>query len=46
MAWAVEAGLVNGEPTDAGLMLRPASAVMRERAAGVLANAIDLKIVG
>ena len=46
MAWAVEAGLVNGEPTDDGLMLRPASAVMRERAAGVLANAIELKIIG
>ena len=46
MAWAAEAGLVNGEPTDEGLMLRPGSDIMRERAAGVLANAIDLKIVG
>ena len=46
MAWAAQAGLVNGEPTDEGLMLRPGSDIMRERAAGVLANAIDLKIVG
>ncbi len=46
MAWAVEAGLVNGEPTDEGLMLKPASDIMRERAAGVLANAIELKIIG
>ena len=46
MAWAVEAGLVNGEPTDEGLMLKPASDIMRERAAGVLSNAIDLKIIG
>ena len=46
MAWAAEAGLVNGEPTDEGLVLKPASDIMRERAAGVLANAIDLKIVG
>ncbi len=46
MAWAVEAGLVNGEPTDEGTMLRPASDIMRERAAGVLSNALDLKILG
>ncbi len=46
MAWAVESGLVNGEPTEEGLMLRPGSDIMRERAAGVLANAIDLKILG
>ncbi len=46
MAWAVEAGLVNGEPTEAGTVLRPASDIMRERAAGVLSNAIDLKILG
>ncbi len=46
MAWAVEAGLVNGEPTDEGTMLRPASDIMRERAAGVLSNAIELKILG
>ena len=46
MAWAVESGLVNGEPTEEGLMLRPGSDILRERAAGVLANAIDLKILG
>ena len=46
MAWAVESGLVNGEPTEEGLMLKPASDILRERAAGVLSNAIDLKIVG
>ncbi len=46
MAWAVESGLVNGEPTDEGTMLRPGSDIMRERAAGVLANALELKIVG
>ncbi len=46
MTWAVESGLVNGEPTDEGTMLRPVSDIMRERAAGVLSNAIDLKIVG
>ncbi len=46
MAWAAEAGLVNGEPTEEGLMLKPGSDIMRERAAGVLSNAIDLKIVG
>ena len=46
MAWAAESGLVNGEPTDESLMLKPASDILRERAAGVLANAIDLKIVG
>ncbi len=46
MAWAVEVGLVNGEPTDAGFMLHPTADVMRERAAGVLSNALDLKIVG
>ncbi len=46
MAWAVESGLVNGEPTNEGTMLRPTSDIMRERAAGVLSNAIDLKILG
>ena len=46
MAWAAESGLVNGEPTDESLMLKPASDILRERAAGVLSNAIDLKIVG
>ncbi len=46
MAWAVESGLVNGEPTEEGLMLRPGSNILRERAAGVLTNAIDLKILG
>ncbi len=46
MAWAVQSGLVNGEPTETGLMIRPASDIMRERAAGVLSNALDLKILG
>ncbi len=46
MAWGAQAGLVNGEPTDAGLMLKPASGLMRERAAGVLSNAIDLGLMG
>ncbi len=46
MAWAVESGLVNGEPTDEGTMLKPASGIMRERVAGVLCNALELKIVG
>ncbi len=46
VAWAVQSGLVNGEPTDEGTMLRPASDIMRERAAGVLSNALDLKILG
>ncbi len=46
MAWAVQSGLVNGEPTDEGTMLRPTSDIMRERAAGVLSNALELKILG
>ncbi len=46
MTWAAKEGLVNGEPTDEGLMIRPASDLLRERAAGVLSNAIELKILG
>ena len=46
MTWATEEGLVNGEKTDEGTLLKPVSDLMRERAAGVLSNAIDLKIIG
>ena len=46
MTWAAEEGLVNGEKTDEGTLLKPVSDLMRERAAGVLSNAIDLKIIG
>ncbi len=46
MTWAAKEGLVNGEPTDEGLVLRPGSDLLRERAAGVLCNALELKIIG
>ncbi len=46
MTWAAKEGLVSGEQTDDGLVLRPAADLLRERAAGVLSNALDLKIVG
>ncbi len=46
MTWAAKEGLVNGEQTDEGLVLKPTTDLLRERAAGVLSNAIDLKILG
>lgn len=46
MAWAVDAGLINGMEADDGtLWLNPGSPVTREQAATILMNAYNLKIL-
>ena len=41
VAWAVQAGLVNGSVEGDGLHIRPAEPIMRERVASVIMNAYD-----